>query len=166
MDSAECEVVRRLVEEVANRGRMTLVDDLVSADFREHAGPPGLPSDREVLKQALASRRLFGNGSDYAISELRVREGLVALTLEERNGESGSAQQGPSDRCISSLAIPWNHPHPSPLPSRERVQEAHPSPPKLGLSEGPKVDRHTLRVEQGKIAEHWGVAPLFATPTL
>ena len=86
MDSADCEVVRRLVEEVANRGRMTLVDDLVSADFREHAGPPGLPSDREVLKQALASRRLFGSGSDYAISELRVREGLVALTLEERNG--------------------------------------------------------------------------------
>ena len=88
MDSADCEVVRRLVEEVANRGRMTLVDDLVSADFREHAGPPGLPSDREVLKQDLASRRLFGSGSDYAIPELRAREGLVALTLEERSGHN------------------------------------------------------------------------------
>ena len=120
MYSADCEVVRRLVEEVANRGRMTLVDDLVSADFREHAGPPSLPSDREVLKQDLASRRLFGSGSDYAISELRAREGLVALTLEERSG-------GP--RPISA-----------------------------GV--------HTIRVEQGKIAEHWGAAPLFATPTL
>ena len=119
-DSADCEIVRRLVEEVANRGRMALVDDLVSADFREHAGPPGLPSDREVLKQDLASRRLFGSGSDYAISELRDREGFVTLTLEERSG-------GP--RPISA-----------------------------GV--------HTIRVEQGKIAEHWGVAPLFATPTL
>ena len=117
IDSADCEVVRRLVVEVANRGRMTLVDDLVSGDFREHAGPPGLPSDREALKQALASRRLFGNGSEYAVSELRVREGLVALTLEERNGG--------------------------------------PSPVRAGV--------HTIRVEKGKIAEHWGVAPLFAT---
>ena len=120
MDSADCEVVRRLVEEVANRGRMTLVDDLVSADFREHAGPPGLPSDREVLKQALASRRLFGSGSDYSISELRAREGLVALTLEERNGGQ--------------------------------------SPVSAGV--------HTIRVAQGKIADHWGVVPLFSTPTL
>ena len=166
MDSADCEVVRRLVEEVANRGRMTLVDDLVSADFQEHVGPPGLPSDREVLKQALASRRLFGSGSDYAISELRAREGLVALTLKERNGESGSDQLRPSDICVSSPTIPRNHPHPSPLPSRERVQEAHPSPPNIGLSEGTKVERHTIRVEQGKIADHWGAAPLFATPTL
>ena len=118
--SADCEVVRRLVEEVANQSRMILIDDLVSADFREHAGPPGLPSDREVLKQALASRRLFGSGSDYAISELRAREGLVVLTLEERNGG--------------------------------------PSPASAGV--------HTIRVEQGKIAEHWGVAPLFTTPTL
>ena len=89
--SADCEVVRRLVEEVANQSRMILIDDLVSADFREHAGPPGLPSDREVLKQALASRRLFGSGSDYAISELRAREGLVVL-------DSGGAQRRPESR--------------------------------------------------------------------
>ena len=89
MDSADCEVVRRLVEDVANGGRMTLVDDLVAADFRDHAGPPGLPSDREVLKQTLASRRLFGNGGRYVISGLDARDGLVTLTLEERDGVSG-----------------------------------------------------------------------------
>ena len=111
MDSADCEVVRRLVEEVANRGRMTLVDDLVSADFQEHAGPPGLPSDREVLKQALASRRLFGSGSDYAISEIRVREGLVALTLEERNGIRLR-----STETFGQLCLKPHHPSESPSP--------------------------------------------------
>ena len=85
MDSEDCKVVRRLVEEVANGGRMTLIDDLVAADFRENAGPPGLPSDREVLKQALASRRLFGKGSDYLISTLTNQDGLVVLALVERD---------------------------------------------------------------------------------
>ena len=41
MDSETAEVVRRLVEEVANGGRMMLIDELVAGDFREHAGPPG-----------------------------------------------------------------------------------------------------------------------------
>ena len=118
--SGDCEVVRRLVEEVANLGSMTIVDDLVAGDYIEHAGPPGLPSDREVLKQALASRGLFGNGGEYCIRVLEGRDGIVTLTLEERNG-------GPS---LTSAGI------------------------------------HTIRVEQGKIAEHWGVAPLFTTPTL
>ena len=85
MDSEDCKVVRRLVEEVANGGRMTLIDDLVAADFRDYSGPPGLPSDREVLKQALASRRLFGKGCEYLISKLTNQDGLVVLALVERD---------------------------------------------------------------------------------
>lgn len=88
MDSTECKVVRRLVEEVANGGRMMLIDELVAGDFREHAAAPGLPSDREVLKQDLASKQLFGNGSQYSISALTYQDGLVALTLEERDQEA------------------------------------------------------------------------------
>ena len=87
-ESGGCEVVRRLVEEVANGGRMMLIDELVAGDFREHAGPPGLPSDREVLKQAIASRRLFGAGPEYRISALTEEDGLVTLTLEERGQRS------------------------------------------------------------------------------
>ncbi len=77
-----------MVEEVVNGGRMMLIDELVAGDFREHAGPPGLPSDREVLKQAIASRRLFEVGSEYRISALTEEDGLVALTLEERGQRS------------------------------------------------------------------------------
>ncbi len=97
-ESEECGVVRRLVEDVANGGRMVLIDDLVSADFREHAGPPGLPSDREVLKQALASRRLFGKGSDYLISTLTKQDGLVVLALAER--DQGSEAICPEEHKI------------------------------------------------------------------
>lgn len=88
MDSETAEVVRRLVEEVANGGRMMLIDELVAGDFQEHAGPPGLPSDREVLKQAIASRRLFDVGSEFRISALTEEDGLVTLTLEERGQRS------------------------------------------------------------------------------
>ena len=77
-----------MVEEVANQGRMTLIDELVAGNFREYAGPPGLPSDREVLKQTIASRRLFEDGTEYRISALIEEDGLVALTLEERGQES------------------------------------------------------------------------------
>ena len=82
MESEGCGVVRRLVEEVVNGGQMTLIDELVAGDFREHAGPPGLPSDREVLKQAIASRRLFEGAPEYRISELNEDDGLVTLALE------------------------------------------------------------------------------------
>ena len=81
-------MVCRLVEEVANGGRMMLIDELVAGDFREHAGAPGLPSDREVLKQTIASRRLFGAGTEYRISALTEEDGLVTLTLEERGQRS------------------------------------------------------------------------------
>ena len=76
-------MVRRLVEEAANRGQMTLIDELVAGDFREYSGPPGLPSDREALKQTIASRRLFEVGLEYRISALSEEDGLVVLTLEE-----------------------------------------------------------------------------------
>ena len=118
MDSVGCEVVRRLVEEVANQGQMTLIDELVAGDFREHAEPPGLPSDREVLKQAIASRRFFEDGSEYRISALSEDDGLVTLTLGERG-------QGSEVTCSAE---------------------------------------HRFRVVDGKIAEHWGIKPLFSAP--
>ena len=70
---------------MANQGEMSLIDELVAGDFREHVGSPGLPSDREALKQAIASRRLFENGTEYGISALSEEDGLVALTLDERS---------------------------------------------------------------------------------
>ena len=134
-----------MVEEVANGGRMMLIDELVAGDFREHAGPPGLPSDREVLKQAIASRRLFGSHAEYVISGLESRDDVVILKLLERSSENSG------------------HPHPSPLPSRERGQESHPTPLEFREYSDCQVREHRIRMVEGKIAEHWGVKPLFST---
>jgi predicted ester cyclase len=45
-------LVRRLMEEVFNRGNISLVDELVAPDFVEHEElPPGIPPGRESVKQ-------------------------------------------------------------------------------------------------------------------
>ena len=44
--------VRRLMEEVFNRGKTSLVDELFAPDFVEHEElPPGIPPGREAVKQ-------------------------------------------------------------------------------------------------------------------
>ena len=43
---------RRLMEEVFNRGNISLVDELFAPDFVEHEElPPGIPPGREAVKQ-------------------------------------------------------------------------------------------------------------------
>ena len=44
-------LVRRLMEEVFNRGNTSLVDELFAPDFVEHEElPPGIPPGREAVK--------------------------------------------------------------------------------------------------------------------
>jgi steroid delta-isomerase-like uncharacterized protein len=45
-------LVHRLIEEVFNRGNISLVDELMAPDFVEHEElPPGIPPGREAPKQ-------------------------------------------------------------------------------------------------------------------
>jgi steroid delta-isomerase-like uncharacterized protein len=45
-------LVRRLLDEMNNQGNITIIDELVAPDFVEHeANPPGIPQDREGVKQ-------------------------------------------------------------------------------------------------------------------
>lgn len=45
-------IVRQLIEEVFNQGKMSRVDELFAPDFVEHEElPPGMPSGREAPKQ-------------------------------------------------------------------------------------------------------------------
>jgi hypothetical protein len=44
-------LVRQLVEEIFNRGNMSLADELLAPDFVEREElPPGIPRDREGVK--------------------------------------------------------------------------------------------------------------------
>lgn len=55
------ELVRRLVDEIFNRGHVGAADELMAPDFVEHEElPPGVPSGREGVKQmALMLRGAF-----------------------------------------------------------------------------------------------------------
>jgi steroid delta-isomerase-like uncharacterized protein len=46
-------LVRQLIEEVFNRGNMSLIDELLAPDFLEREEmPPGMPRDREGVRLA------------------------------------------------------------------------------------------------------------------
>ena len=57
-------LVRRLVDEVQNRGNIAAVDEIAAPTFVNHSAPPGVPSDREGAKQVtLLFRQAFPDGS-------------------------------------------------------------------------------------------------------
>jgi steroid delta-isomerase-like uncharacterized protein len=51
-------LARRMVEEIFNRGNMSLIDEFLAPDFVEREElPPGIPSDREGVTQLTAMLR-------------------------------------------------------------------------------------------------------------
>lgn len=40
----------RITNEVFNKGNVSAIDELVAADFVDHASPPGVPGTRDALK--------------------------------------------------------------------------------------------------------------------
>lgn len=47
-------LVRRFVDEVQSQGNTDLIDEICSPEFVNHSIPPGLPPDREGIKQLTA----------------------------------------------------------------------------------------------------------------
>ena len=60
---------RRLIMEVVNKGNVALVDELLTADYVEHAGPPGLPPTRDGFKMFITGLRGAFPDLTYTIEE-------------------------------------------------------------------------------------------------
>jgi len=57
-------IIRRIVEEIQNRDNLALIDELLAPNFVNHTPAPGLPPDREGIKQLLSMfRAAFPDGS-------------------------------------------------------------------------------------------------------
>jgi len=56
-------VVRRLVEELVNKGDLAVVDEIFTTDFVDHSPATGITPDREGIKQLIATVR--GAFPDY-----------------------------------------------------------------------------------------------------
>jgi predicted ester cyclase len=48
------DLVNRMVEEIQNKKRIELCDELFSADFVNHTPPPGIPADRAGMRELFA----------------------------------------------------------------------------------------------------------------
>ena len=56
-------IVRRYVEEVQNQGNLTALDELTAPAYVNHSAPPGVPPNREGIKQLAAMfRQAFPDG--------------------------------------------------------------------------------------------------------
>jgi len=57
MSEADKATIRRIPLEVINEGRIDVIDDVLTGDYREHMPVPGFTPDREGLKGFLRAMR-------------------------------------------------------------------------------------------------------------
>jgi serine phosphatase RsbU (regulator of sigma subunit)/predicted ester cyclase len=67
-------VVRRLIEEVYNRGNLDMADELLAPDYVDHTWPPGKYAGREGLKRSVAKQRAASSDLHINIKE-QIAEG-------------------------------------------------------------------------------------------
>jgi serine phosphatase RsbU (regulator of sigma subunit)/predicted ester cyclase len=67
-------VVRRLIEEVYNRGNLDMADELLAPDYVDHTWPPGKYAGREGLKRSVAKQRAASSDLHINIEE-QIAEG-------------------------------------------------------------------------------------------
>ena len=81
MSTAENKALsRRLVEEVFNRGNLSLVDELFAPDFIEHEElPPGFPPGREAVKAFSTTFRGAFPDLNVTIDDLIAEDGKVVI---------------------------------------------------------------------------------------
>lgn len=72
-------IARRFVDEVQNKGNISAVDEFLADDFVNHSVPPGLPPDREGVKQLFT---MFRNAFPdfHAVIHDQVAEGDEVVT--------------------------------------------------------------------------------------
>src|SRR5216683_2629700 len=71
-------IVGRLYEEVANNGKLDLLDELAVPDFEEHSPLPGQPGGIEGLKFRIASI-LTGFHPKYTLHRVIAEDDMVAV---------------------------------------------------------------------------------------
>ena len=80
----------RLIEEVINQGKLSVLDELITADAVDHSLPPGLPSGREGVKLFLGMIRAAFPDIHETVEDL-IAEGDTVVTRTTWHG----THQGP-----------------------------------------------------------------------
>jgi predicted ester cyclase len=78
-------IMRRALEEVVNQGKLDLIDELVAPNFVDHTPLPGLPPNREGVRQTIKMlREAFPDL--HVTSEELVAEGDMVVSRQSTRG--------------------------------------------------------------------------------
>ncbi|MEP7290301.1 MAG: ester cyclase [Chloroflexota bacterium] len=104
-ESLKKQVYRRFVDEVINKGNISIIDDLYHPDYVDHSAPPGAPKGLSVFDQVAAIPKMFrGAFPDlhFTIEEMVEDGDWVATRVTGRAQHLGRPFMGvaPSGRKI------------------------------------------------------------------
>ena len=95
-------VVRQLIEEVMNRGNISLVDEIMPPDFVDHEGAPGLPPTREGFKQSVPMLRSGIPDFNATIDDVVAEGDRVVIRMTWRGTQTGEFMgMPPTGKSIS-----------------------------------------------------------------
>ena len=98
--------VRRMFDEVVNRGNLDLIHEIYAPNFVHHNAPPGLPAGIEGIRQSLmACRRAFPDWHE-TIDSIRVKDETVVV-MSTIHGTHNGQWQGiaPTGRQITTRRV-------------------------------------------------------------
>ncbi|MBI3978014.1 MAG: ester cyclase [Chloroflexi bacterium] len=83
-------ILRRIPEEVFNKGNLAIADEIFAADYVEHVPlPPGLPAGLEGLKQFVTIVRSAFPDFHYTIDDVIAEGDQVVFRLTARGTQQG-----------------------------------------------------------------------------
>jgi steroid delta-isomerase-like uncharacterized protein len=96
-------MVRRFVEEVFNRGNISAADELLAPDFVEHEElPPGIPSDREGVKQMTTMMRIAFQDFKATIEDIIAQGNRMVIRMTWSGTQKGEFMGiAPTGKSIS-----------------------------------------------------------------
>jgi steroid delta-isomerase-like uncharacterized protein len=96
-------LVRRFVEEIFNRGNMSVVEELFAPDFVEHEElPAGLPNDREGVIQLTTMLRSAFPDFKATIDDIIAEGSKVVIRMTWRGTQDGEFMgMPPSGKSVS-----------------------------------------------------------------
>lgn len=102
-------IVRRTMEECFNNGNLGVADELVTADYVDHAAPPGFPGGPEGFKQLVGMYRQAFPDLRVTIEEV-IAEGDKVVTRWVATGTHQGELMGipPTNKPVTVTGIDIN----------------------------------------------------------
>lgn len=98
---------RRFLEEVVNRGNVSVIDELASPDFVDHTAPPGVPAGNEGFKVFITMFRTAFPDLHYTIDDEIAEGDRVVQRSTARGTMKGDFQGMPA----SGRTATWSEIH-------------------------------------------------------